>query len=130
MRVGRYAFYVDEHLLRVRGRKGGVANGTAGIVVGYSADARLLLHWRESPEKLTAPPPPGPFVGGGNGDKRITAGRESSAVDPVCARFASLCLVKSSFIIIIHNCLITGTPTLKHSLTAFAGRPASTRVFL
>lgn len=103
-----YAYYVDEHLLRDRGRMGeGTCNGIAGIVVGYSGRCATTTIARVPKADATRP-----FVvgggGGGNGDKRITPA-ERAPPSTLCTLV--LCLVKSSFIIIIHNCLITGTPT-------------------
>jgi hypothetical protein len=95
----RYAFYVGEHLLRDRGRKMLGWNGTAGIVVGYSAGARLLLsHGFQKPT-------PQPFVGGGgNSDKRITPAERAPPSTPCAPSF--VLVVKSSFVIIIITIII------------------------
>jgi len=95
----RYAFYVGEHLLRVRGRMMLGWNGTAGFVVGYSAGARLLL------SRGFQKPTPQPFVdggGGGNSDKRITPTERAPPSTPCAPSF--VLVVKSSFVIIIIIC--------------------------
>jgi len=83
---------------RTDGRGGG--NGIAGIVVGYSGRCATTTIARV-PNANAARPSVVVVDGGGNSYKRITAGRESSVVDPVRSRVLCLSLNPHSLLLLL-----------------------------
>lgn len=130
-----YSYVVggERTLVAVRNVCGGVGRdvcGDGGGIVrpvdGYSAAGRATVlspsAARVSPPKKLPTPPPPPrcsrsvrirFAGSFGGDKRITPGRESSTVDPLCPPVGTpenvLCLsLNPRSLLLYRNCLITG----------------------